>query len=419
MNRLVEKNAHYDVLIVGGGMVGATLALALAEMDIRIALLDAKAPADWTLPQESGVFDSRVSALTIASRTLLHNLGVWDLIEERRCCPYERMHVWSEGGRAAIDFCAFDLGQLALGYIVENSVILAGLYQRLDAQDKVLRLPPATIEGWTLMESGARQLRLSDGTEISASLLVGADGAFSKVREMAQIATQEYDYQQQAIVTAVRTELGHQATAWQRFLQTGPLAFLPLQDEAAQYCSIVWSADEAVARSLMELPDVAFASALESAFEKRLGRIETVAQRFVFPLRQRHAEQYGSAGLALVGDAAHTIHPLAGQGVNLGLLDAAVLAEEVARARQRGIPIDHVSVTERYRRRRVGNNRAVMSLMTLFKRLYGSENPALLMLRDAGVALLNQMGPVKNQVAAQAMGLVGDLPQLAKYKPSP
>ena len=229
--------------------------------------------------------------------------------------------------------------------------------------------------------------------------------------------TREWDYRQQAIVCTVKTQHSHRATAWQSFLSSGPLAFLPLRSAAGDdhHCSIVWSADTARAEQLMALDDQAFAEALERGLESRLGKIEFVDKRHAFPLRQRHARDYTQPGLALVGDAAHSIHPLAGQGVNLGLLDAAVLAEEILRAGERQVDLYDPSLLQRYQRRRAANNLGMMALMEGFKRLFGETALPVRWLRNVGMSMVDSAGPAKNLIAEQAMGLSGDLPKLARF----
>lgn len=413
-----ESDRHFDLLIVGGGMVGAALACALGGTSLRIGMVEAHDPAQPPARDDSD-FDPRVSALTLASRNLLRNIGAWEFISAQRHSPFERMQVWDAEGTGEIAFSAADLGQLELGYIIENSVTLAGLYQRLQQLDNIEIIAPALIEDISEPHKGVRRVTLKEGAQLTAELVVGADGAQSKVRSLAGIVLDARDYQQRAIVTTVQTEKSHRATAWQRFLPTGPLAFLPLRTGQYDdhYCSIVWSVDADQADPLMALDDAVFAESLGRAFEHRLGGVESVAQRFVFPLRQRHAKTYILDSLALVGDAAHTIHPLAGQGVNLGLLDAAVLAEEIIRAHSRDLPLSEYSLLSRYQRRRVANNLLMMELMSGFKQLFGNTNPALRWLRNSGMSLVNRIGPVKNHLAAQAMGLVGDLPGLARSNP--
>jgi len=411
-----QEVVDYDVIIVGGGLVGTTLACLLATSDFKVGLVEAQAIPDMPVLDAAPKFDPRVSALTLASKNLLTNIGVWEKIENLRTGPFGRMFVWDAEGTGAIEFTAQELGQSLLGNIVENSVSVACLFDRLKSLGTVDIISPARVSELSRYEKGLRILRLEDGTLIKAKLVVGADGGLSKIRALAGIDFTELDYQQKAIVTSVRTARSNQATAWQRFLTTGPLAFLPLPgiDGCDQYSSIVWSLDTARADELMALDDGQFKLELERAFESKLGAIEWLDRRFAFPLRLRHAKTYIQEGLALVGDAAHTIHPLAGQGVNLGLLDAAVLAEELVRAQNRGIDIASDAVLGRYQRRRLADNTLMMTAMTGFKRLFGEQALPVRLLRNKGLSLVNKLGPVKNYIAAQAVGLGGDLPKLAR-----
>ncbi len=410
------KSSDFDLLIAGGGMVGAALACALGEQNMRVAVVEAQQIPLRMPPGEESDFEPRVSALTQASRNFLDNIGAWSFISQYRHCPFERMCVWDAEGTGQIAFDAGDIGQMSLGYIIENSLISAGLYQRLAELDHVEIIAPASIAGLSINKDGKNLVQLKDGSKCSTTLLVGADGAHSKVRELSGISIKQRDYQQCAIVTTVSTEFSHQATAWQRFLPTGPLAFLPLLGGGSDShsCSIVWSLDTEEASSIMALQDQEFADALGRAFEYRLGNIVAVAKRFQFPLYQRHATTYKAPGVALVGDAAHTIHPLAGQGVNLGFLDAAVLAEEIIRALRRGLPLADPSLLSRYQRRRVADNLLMMNLMRGFKELFAQTSPAVRWARNTGMNLMNQLAPVKNHIAARAMGVTGDLPILAR-----
>lgn len=415
-----NSQQRYDVVIVGGGLVGATLACALAvELGdgYRIALIEAREPAPLPPIDEATAFEPRVSALTQASRQLLTNIGVWPAIVQQRFGLMKNMCVWDADGTGRIQFHGADLGQSELGFIVENRITVACLFERLKAFPNIDLIAPASITALSDSQvDGSRRVQLDNGLELDAALVVGADGAMSNVRELAGIGLQEKAYQQSAIVTTVKTEKPHQHTAWQRFLETGPLAFLPLRNTSGDdhHCSIVWSLDDERVEAILALDDEAFKAALERAFESTLGRIEAVDARFRFPLRQRHAETYVKAGVALVGDAAHTIHPLAGQGVNLGMLDAAVLTEELKRARQRDLSAGEIDVLQRYQRRRRGDNALMMTTMQGFKRLFGETALPVRWLRNTGMNCLNQMEPLKNRVAANAMGLSGDLPELAK-----
>ncbi len=411
---------HYDVVIVGGGLVGTTLACALAvELGeaYRIAVIEAREPSPLPKIDENSVFEPRVSALTQASRQLLTNIGVWPKMMQQRFGLMKTMCVWDADGTGRIQFHGEDLGQSELGFIVENRITVACLFARLNDFSNIELITPASIAELSAPQAdGSRLVALDNGRQLRTSLVVGADGAMSKVRDLAAIELQEKAYGQSAIVTTVKTEKPHQHTAWQRFLNSGPLAFLPLRTTAGDdhFCSIVWSLDDEQVDDIMALDDGAFKIALERAFESTLGSVEQVAPRFKFPLRQRHAECYVKEGVALVGDAAHTIHPLAGQGVNLGMLDVAVLTEELKRAQQRELPAGHPSILKRYQRRRRGDNALMMGTMRGFKLLFGEGALPVRWLRNTGMSCLNDLEPLKNRVAANAMGLSGDLPALAR-----
>ncbi len=411
-----QKRTDFDVVVVGGGMVGAALACALGEKEIRVAVVEAQVMAGREDDRDRSDFEPRVSALTQASRNFLNNIGAWEFVSAHRHCPFERMQVWDAEGTGSIAFNAAEIGQLALGYIIENAAINEGLYRRMAQLDNVELIAPARLKAWARTDQGKNRIVLEGGRELTAALLVGADGAQSGVRELTGIAIAQRDYQQSAIVTTVKTERSHQMTAWQRFLPTGPLAFLPLlrHDGDDHYCSIVWSLDTDQVDPILGLNDATFAQALGRAFEYKLGNIETVARRFRFPLIQRHAKCYTKEGVVLVGDAAHTIHPLAGQGVNLGFLDVAVLAEEILRALERGLPLTDSTLLSRYQRRRVADNLIMMNLMTGFKRLFEQKALPVRWARNVGMTLVNRFAPMKNHIAARAMGVSGDLPVLAR-----
>ncbi|BAW26296.1 MULTISPECIES: 2-octaprenyl-3-methyl-6-methoxy-1,4-benzoquinol hydroxylase [Pseudomonas] len=401
-----------DLLIVGAGMVGSALALALRHSGLQILLLDGGPltvkPFDAQAP-----FEPRVSALSAASQRILERLGAWDGIAQRRATPYSDMHVWDGSGTGQIHFSAASVHAHVLGHIVENRVVQDGLLERLHHSDIGL-LPNARME--QLRRSGDEWLlTLADGRQLRAPLVVAADGAQSAVRRLAGCETREWDYLHHAIVTSVRCSAGHQGTAWQRFTDEGPLAFLPLTRDGQQdWCSIVWSTTPEHAEQLMALDEAAFLQALERAFEGRLGEVLQADPRVCVPLRQRHAKRYVDEGLALIGDAAHTIHPLAGQGVNLGFLDAAVLAEVLVNACERGERLADVKVLSRYERRRMPHNLALMAAMEGFERLFQANPLPLRWLRNSGLKLVEQMPEAKALFVRQALGLSGDLPDLAK-----
>ncbi|MCG2579527.1 MAG: UbiH/UbiF/VisC/COQ6 family ubiquinone biosynthesis hydroxylase [Marinobacter sp.] len=399
----------FDILVVGGGMVGSALALGLSRQGWRVALVEGSERK--TLLETPAVADSvedfepRVSAISVASQRLLEALGVWDVIVAGRHCLYQTMTVWDGDGTGRIQFEAAELQARALGTIIENRHIVRGLFSALADSDVEL-IDGVKVTGWW-QSRGQRGIELEDGTTLGADLVVAADGAHSRLRQWVGLPTREWDYDQQAIVCTVKTSQSHRFTAWQRFSPTGPLAFLPLLTESGDehFCSIVWSQDTDEARRLMALDDRAFASELERAIERELGVVEVVSRRHAFPLRQRHAKDYVASGFALVGDAAHTIHPLAGQGANLGYGDVRAMLDELARARKAGLSASDDLVLARYQRRRKGENLTMMAAMEGFKQLFARDELPLRWLRNTGMRWLNQLGPVKNRVAAEAMGL--------------
>ena len=416
MSRQEHTKSEYDAIVVGGGLVGASTALALAQGGLRVALLDAqdlRSQAAHT--PAAGKFDPRVSAITPASRRFLESLGVWAGVQQRRASAYTDMHVWEADGTASIHFSAYDIHAPELGHIVENGVLLSALYAVLAQTPAVDVLAPVSLQslqtfpGPRSTDACRVTLTLEDGRELHSGVLIASDGARSKVRELAGFKTREWDYEHHAIVTTVRTALPHQATAIQRFMDAGVLAFLPLDDgepeHAGHFSSIVWSVLPEQAERLLGLDDAAFARELEQAIEGRLGPVEELDKRFSFPLRQRHATDYVQAGIALVGDAAHTIHPLAGQGVNLGFLDADALARVILQARQRHLPLGCPHVLRRYQRQRIGHNLGMMWVMEGFRQLYADRPLPLRLLRNAGMSALDSLPLLKNRLMRAAMGV--------------
>ena len=393
-------------------MVGASLALALSGSGMGIALVDAQSLEPALLTPDSP-WQPRVSALTEATVNLFNHLDVWQTMVEQRVCPYSHMTVWDAEGTGEIAFDAQSVSRSAIGHIVENDVIRQALLAKL-AESGVYLYENQTEIGYELQDSGGT-LRLADGQEISAPLLVAADGAESQLRKEAGIPSNQKDYQHHAIVTTVETELPHGSDARQVFLDTGPLAFLPLPDKGGKhYCSIVWSLIPDQADRIQSLSDKAFGEALGKVFEHRAGGIIQSDERLRFPLRQRHARQYYRHGIVVVGDAAHTIHPLAGQGVNLGLMDVAVLAEELLRAYDRGDLLHGDHTLSRYQRRRKGHNMAMMAAMKGFQDLFGADDIAVRWLRNTGLNIAQQLPPVKQLFIKLAMGSFGDLPELVR-----
>ncbi len=422
----------FDIIIAGGGLVGATLACLLAPLRLRVAVLD-RAPFNpdaIAFNQPSLCFDPRVSAITRASQELFRQLEIWPTITASRSCAYTDMDVWDADGTGAIHFASTEVNQPELGHIIENSLILAALYERLGESGQTELISPCTITGLHRADE-MHCIETEEGNEFRARLIVAADGGQSIIRKLAEFNTREWDYAHEALVTTVRTEKPHNNTALQRFINTGPLAFLPLREgsdsDAAQqgnqqhnqqggnnngtrqdnqhHCSIVWSMVPTLAQEVMQLSDTAFHKKLGFAIEHRLGKITWSDKRFCFPLRQCHATNYVQPGIALIGDAAHTIHPLAGQGVNLGLLDAKVLSEELSRALAANRSPGDLTVLRRYQRRRKTHNLSMMWLMEGFKYLFAEQPMPLRWLRNIGMSGTNKTPLIKQQLARHAMGL--------------
>ena len=398
---------RYDVIVAGGGLVGATLALALGEMGLRVAVIErSSAPAAAPGPS----FAARVSAFTVASERILRALGVWPVLPADRIGAMREMHVWERTGE--VHFDSAEIGEPCLGHIIENAVVQWAVEQRIEALANVDWHRGAELGGLAFDGDEARVP--IDGRVLRGSLVVGADGARSKVRELAGIDVAQGDYRQEAVVAEVRTAMPHRETAWQRFLPTGPLAFLPLANGAA---SIVWSTTPEHAAELCALDEEAFGFEVADAFEWRLGAVTDPGARASFALGHLHARAYVRDRVALAGDAAHIVHPLAGQGVNLGLLDAAALAEVVGRAHALGRDIGSRATLRRYERWRRGHNVLMQSVLGGFRHLFSSPWPAVRWLRETGFALTDRIPPLKARFMRFASGLDGDLPALARGAP--
>jgi 2-octaprenylphenol hydroxylase len=403
--------ADYDVVIVGAGLIGASMALSLRGSGLRLALLDSQPTlsdqalmADLT--SDTPVFDARVSAITPASRAFLESLGVWQTMTQWRVSPYTHMHVREADGTSCINFCAADIHASALGHIVENRISVAVLHQQLQSQSLLDCMVPVSVNA-VITEPDVARLMLDNGKQLSTRLLIAADGALSPVRAMTGFVTREWDYEHEAIVCSVRTEQKHAQCARQIFMDEGVLAFLPLAaagNESGHWCSVVWSVLPSRSQALMGLPDQDFCQALTYASERWLGKIQQTSKRFSFPLTQRHAVDYVQGRTVLVGDAAHSIHPLAGQGANLGLADAAALAQELINAKAAGRDPADPLVLARYQRLRKPHNLSMMLMMEGFKRLYAEQPLALRWLRNTGMKAVNQWPLLKHHLIREAMG---------------
>lgn len=400
---------NFDVVVVGGGMVGAAVACGLGGSSLKVAVIESELPPAFAPDQ---AHDLRVSALSIASKNILETVGAWDGVVSRRLCPFRRMRVWETAGDT--EFCSDDINYPELGYIVENRVTQLALLDRLRDFDNIELICPATINKINYSICSQPELELSDGRILSAKLLVAADGGQSKVRQTAGLGVTSWDYKQHALVIYIETDYEQQDITWQRFVPSGPQAFLPL---TGHYGSIVWynSPDE-VCR-LKALSNADLMRELTATFPDCLGKVNAILGTASFPLRRQHAQSYVKPGVALVGDAAHMINPLAGQGVNIGLLDAAALSEILIEASKQGLELGDFEVLKRYEKMRRNENLKMMTVMDVFYRVFSNQVLPVKFLRNLGLGLAERILPAKNKVMRSAMGLDGNLPKLARGEP--
>ncbi|MEE8280930.1 MAG: FAD-dependent monooxygenase [Gammaproteobacteria bacterium] len=412
------STAEHDILIVGGGMVGLTCATLLAQYgedtarSFSIGIVETSPPAPV---RPNADIELRVSALSRISRTILQFSGIWPAIAATRISPYRRMCVWQADGAAgsarSISFDAAELGEPDLGCIVENGVIRRAAWERVNAMHSVslhLGSAPAALHE----ETDALELILENGQRLRTRLLVGADGARSWVRQALGVTSREREYGQRAIVAHVESQRSHRETAWQRFIAGGPVALLPLDDGRS---SVVWSCPDATAAELMAADKKIFDQRLTLATDQVLGSLTTTTERADFPLSLAYAQRYTGRRYALIGDAAHRVHPLAGQGANLGLLDAAALAETLAVQQASPVidPGDPV-ILRRYERWRKGDNLLTMGVLDGLHRLFGAGWVPAARLGGLGLGIVDRLAPVKRRLALYAMGDSGDLPMAAR-----
>lgn len=389
------QDTHFDVVVVGGGMVGAALASGLAQQGFSIAVLEQEQPAEFDAQSDP---DVRISAIGSASVDLLKQLEAWPAVEQMRSAAYRQLETW-EWQTASVTFDAASLGLPELGFMVENRVLQRALWQRLQQQDVTL-LCPASLKSIE-QRNGGWTVTLDNQQQLSARLVVGADGANSRVRQLAGIGIHGWNYSQSCMLISIRCEHPAGDTTWQQFTPQGPRAFLPLFDN---WASLVWYDAPARIRQLQAMPMAQLQKEIQANFPARLGRFSAVAAGS-FPLVRRHATHYVIDGLALVGDAAHTINPLAGQGVNLGYRDVDALIDVLAEARNQAENWSSRHVLQRYQRKRQKDNLLMQSGMDLFYFTFSNQLGPLKVIRNLGLIAAQHSGVLKRQALRYALGL--------------
>lgn len=362
------------------------------------------------MPQ-TNEYHHRVSAITLSSQRIFKSLNIWPLIHEKKISGFEQIHVWDQQGKGEIKFDARDIAEPFLGYIIENNVIQTSILERLQEYAQVSLIAPIHLVAFDRDETHVT-LKTKDNKTFTAKLAIAADGAQSWLRQVANIAVLKQNYEQEAIVATVKTSLPHQSIARQVFLETGPLAFLPLQEE--NLSSIVWSLSNDEAKKIMALDIVQFKQTLAQAFAFELGEILEVSERYSFPLYQQQVKNYISSRLALLGDAAHLVHPLAGQGVNIGLLDAISLSQVIVEALKMQRDYASIGNLRRYERWRKADNFAMLKGIDIIKNLFASDKKTLQLFRSFGLKISNNVQFIKKYFIQQACGIRKNLPELAK-----
>lgn len=394
----------HSVIIIGGGLVGSAMALALAQAGMAVELVEAKRRSDQLSPG----FDGRTSAIAAASVKILESIGVWQSLKDTS--PITDIRVYEHGGRHHVHYDCAEAGGEPFGYIVENRLLRAALFDAVDRQHHITVHEPCTLASYET-HGGHITALLSDGCRLRAPLLLVADGKLSKTREMAGIAPDIQQYGQTAIVASISHSEPHHGLAVEAFFPSGPFAILPM---TGQRSNIVWSEPDAMAAHYLSLPDEAFLQEIAKRTGDHLGRLSLTGPRYSYPLMLIRAEQSIAPRMALIGDAAHGIHPIAGQGVNLGYRDVAVLAEMLVEQARLGLDIGDAALLSRYAERRRLDVGSMSHATDALNRLFSNPNPLLRLVRDSGLGLVEQLPPLKRFFMTHAMGMGGEIPKMMR-----
>lgn len=402
---MTGKTSQYDIVVAGGGMVGATAAVLLAKSGFSVALIESRQPGLFDPDASVGL---RVSAISQGSASILEQAGAWQLVEASRHCPYLRMHIEDGAGSAGLDFEAPVFGMEKLGTIVENELVCAALWQVLQSTPGLVIHCPARVASFE-QEAGGVLASLDDGSNIKTSLLVAADGAYSALGKIAGIGQDSWHYNQKGLVCVVEKQQRNPGVAWQRFLPGGPLAFLPLDDGSS---SIVWTLPAEEADRKLRLSDEAFLEELGAASDGWLGSVLACGPRAAFPLTMSISKNYVANRLVLLGDSAHVVHPLAGQGVNLGLADAAALVEVLMEQRQAGTGVASRACLARFERWRKSESEMMAAGIHTLRALFMPDS--LAGIRRLGLKMVSRSWHVKEAFLARAAGQGRNAPRLAR-----
>jgi 2-octaprenyl-6-methoxyphenol hydroxylase len=406
------NTTDYDILIIGGGMVGASLGVALAPLPLRVGLIEAVEFESNAQPS----YDDRTVALSYGSRRIFESLNIWERLGASAATPIQRIHISDRGHFGFTRLDAAEAGVAALGYVIENRALGQALKPALAATSNLTLLCPATVEDVVFAADAASVTlrRAGQPATLSARLVVAADGGRSLVRDKAGIAARRTEYHQTALVTNVTPERPHQNVAYERFTNSGPLAFLPMSENR---CAVVWSLPVDQVETLLALDAAQFLAALQERFGMRLGRFLKVGKRSAYPLALTKVSEYIRPRLVLIGNAAHTVHPVAGQGFNLGLRDVAALAQVLSEAQRAGCDLGEHAVLENYAAWRQRDNLVISTFTDGLVRIFSNDLPPLSLLRNLGLVSVDLFPPAKRALLRLSMGLAGRLPRLARGLP--